>query len=1135
MQLNVFSTDSEKNGFRLQFMEVYNWGTFDEQIHTINPAGDTSLLTGSNGSGKTTFIDALLTLVVPEKRYRFYNQSSGSEKKGDRTEESYVMGGYGTVNNEANGTTKSLYLREKKEETYSILLANFANEAEQDVTLFQVRYFSNGDMKRVFGISHRELHIGDDFTPFDFNNAWKKRLEQRYNKGNRKLVEWFDAASKYAARMVDVMGMQSAQALQLFNQTVGIKVLGNLDEFIRTHMLEPRNMEDQFQELKGHLTTLLDAQRNIDKTAVQIEMLEKIKDHYQAYSQHRDKSKQLQQQLDTAVIWNSYTKNALLAEGLEANAKELKLISKRLAGTRDEIDVLLEKERSAQNLVEKNKAGQVVQQLEKDIIDLEKSREAAMQQLQIVHDWCQALPLKEKEVNSEAAFNRIIKDAGRVSKILEHEQRLNDEDEYDAKRTKEKALSGKEELEKEIELLHQSKNNIPPHLVNLRKEICQSLKVDPNEILFAGELMQVAPEELDWQPALEKLLHSFALRLLVPDKYYKKVTHYVNNNNLRTRLVFNRIHDDVIMLVPGEDTVYHKLEFHPSNKLAEWVKHQVIQQFDHVCVENEKLLGKYDKAITINGLIKNYDRHEKDDRQEKNDPSRYVMGWNNEKKKEALILKRNKLGDDLQSANDMLQTCKHRSQRLQKQFYALSRLQELPGYDALDVAKIQKQIHKLHEQVASLRKENKELDALKLQLQELKSQKDATNEKHTQLIRDEALVQQEIQAMLSQQEMLSALLQHVTDGDKDALLQFQQQHGADLGELNLQNIDRVYQQLKQDKEQSLKRSAEDEYKEKVLLDRAIGKLKNPSPELLQQFPGWLADVQPLSDDAQHAGEYLEWLDRLVTENLPRYKKDFENYINITITYKIGGLNEEIEKWERDINNNIKKLNESLKGINFNRHPETYIELGKRPVPSGTEIKEFKNRLLDALPQTTNWQQESFENKAMHFQEKVAPLISLLDENEAYRSRVMDVRNWFEFWADERYRDTGEVKKTYRQMGQLSGGEKAQLTYTILCSAIAYQFGITREGKNARSLRFIAVDESFSNQDEEKATYLMELCKQLHLQLLVVTPSDKIQVVQNFIAHVHLVQRVNNRHSVLYNMTIKELQENVLAGNGEVVM
>ncbi len=81
MQLNVFSTDSQKNGFRLQYMEILNWGTFDGTIHTIRPLGETSLLTGANGSGKTTFVDALLTLIVPEKRYRFYNQSSGSEKK----------------------------------------------------------------------------------------------------------------------------------------------------------------------------------------------------------------------------------------------------------------------------------------------------------------------------------------------------------------------------------------------------------------------------------------------------------------------------------------------------------------------------------------------------------------------------------------------------------------------------------------------------------------------------------------------------------------------------------------------------------------------------------------------------------------------------------------------------------------------------------------------------------------------------------------------------------------------------------------------------------------------------------------------------------------------------------------------
>ncbi len=58
--------------------------------------------------------------------------------------------------------------------------------------------------------------------------------------------------------------------------------------------------------------------------------------------------------------------------------------------------------------------------------------------------------------------------------------------------------------------------------------------------------------------------------------------------------------------------------------------------------------------------------------------------------------------------------------------------------------------------------------------------------------------------------------------------------------------------------------------------------------------------------------------------------------------------------------------------------------------------------------------------------KVQPLINNLDSGEAYRARVLDVRNWFEFWADERFRNTDELKKTYRQMGQLSGGEKSAI-------------------------------------------------------------------------------------------------------------
>ncbi len=64
-------------GLRLERLEVYNWGTFNGQIWSITPHGGTSLLTGANGSGKSSLVDALLTLLVAPGR-RNYNQSAGS-------------------------------------------------------------------------------------------------------------------------------------------------------------------------------------------------------------------------------------------------------------------------------------------------------------------------------------------------------------------------------------------------------------------------------------------------------------------------------------------------------------------------------------------------------------------------------------------------------------------------------------------------------------------------------------------------------------------------------------------------------------------------------------------------------------------------------------------------------------------------------------------------------------------------------------------------------------------------------------------------------------------------------------------------------------------------------------------------
>jgi len=1124
MQLGVFSTDESKSGFRLQYMEVFNWGTFDEHVWKIEPGGETSLLTGANGSGKTTFVDALLTLIVPEKKHRFYNQSSGSEKKGDRTEETYVLGGYGSIHAENGQSSKTLYLREHKDQSYSILLAHFSNEADQYITLFQVRYFSGHDMKRIFAIAHKPLHIEDDFKPFDLNGAWRRRIDQQYNKGSRKQVEWFDAASRYAQRLVEVFGMQSMQALSLFNQTMGIKVLGELNEFIRTNMLEPKNMEQEFQELKKHLGTLLEARRNIEKTEEQINLLKPLGKHFQLYKEQSALAAEARLELDTARIWKNYTKYHLLDERIRNLERETALLQQDSEESKKMIGTLQEEERQTLNQLERNKAGQRLHQLEKETEKLGEDARNAEVELKKFAEWCTTIHLEESSPVDEAGHQRIRKDAERADKRLATEIRNNNEDLYEAQDRQKKAGEEKARLENELNVLLQNRNNIPAHLIGLRKELCAALKLDESDLPFAGELMQVRSGELEWQPALEKLLNPLALRLLVPEKQYKKVNKYVNNTNLKARLVYNRVGEIALQLHAEEGTVWHKLEFLSSHPLSGWVSQQVIQQYSYSCVSNEKQLERFERAITMQGLIRNKDRHEKDDRPGRNDAGRYVMGWNNEKKKEALQYKRSQLLAELEQAGEALQRANIKNTKLQDQVFAVKHIREHAGFRSINSAAIRQSIHLLEEQMGQLKKGSDQLKALTQQLETIRTQIGQKQIQRDDLLRKTSLAEHQLAIMEKDRLGLAPLLDLLTETDKDQLLQFQQKHGNILSEtaIGLESVETIFGQLTETTEQAARQYEESSAREGRELDRSIHKLKNPPLEILQRFTDWPADTHHLPAEREHAGEYLEWLDKLETENLPRFKKDFERMLHDTAVIKMGVLNEELESWERKIRHSVATLNQSLGGINFNRLPDTYIQLGIRPV-TDTAIREFRNKLLNALPQAADWQQNSFEDKAQHFSQNVQALITALDESEAYRSRVLDVRNWFEFWADEKFRETNELKKTYRQMGQLSGGEKAQLTYTILCSAIAYQFGITREGRNSRSLRFIAVDESFSNQDEEKATYLMELCKQLHLQLLVVTPSDKIQIVEHFIAHVHLVQRVQNRHSILFNMTKKELK------------
>ena len=142
-----------------------------------------------------------------------------------------------------------------------------------------------------------------------------------------------------------------------------------------------------------------------------------------------------------------------------------------------------------------------------------------------------------------------------------------------------------------------------------------------------------------------------------------------------------------------------------------------------------------------------------------------------------------------------------------------------------------------------------------------------------------------------------------------------------------------------------------------------------------------------------------------------------------------------------------------------------------------------------------------------------------------------MRNWFTFSASEKWTETGEEFEHFTDSGGKSGGQKEKLAYTILAAALAFQFGLGaapagagRSSGKGRSFRFVVIDEAFGRGSDESARYGLELFQRMKLQLLIVTPLQKIHVIEPFVAHVGFVANTNGNDSQLRNMTIQEYRD-----------
>lgn len=1110
----LFDASNEVAGFRLQFMEMYNWGTFDEKIWRLTPEGKHSLLTGANGSGKTTIVDALLTLLVPTSK-RFYNQSSGADNRRERDEKSYCLGAYGNIQYEHSSAAVTQYLRTKND--YSILLAGFLDEGmRQEVTLAQIRWFANNDLKRVFLFSPHRLTIQEHFIPLDTAGEWKRRLRQIDR------TELFESFTQYSQKFSKVFGFKSEKALSLFAHTVGIKVLGNLNEFIRTNMLEETDIEEEFKKLREHYENLLSVHNTIEKAKEQLLFLEPILEQGKEYQAVEAEIHEVEETLEILPAYFARERLGLLEQASALKQQELTRIEHDIEDLRQEIARLDAQRTDIEIAMSKDETGEQIRNIDREISALSKERDVKQQKAREYDALADMLSYPNSP--DEQQFYDTLRNAKARKQQIEKQLPELHEQWSDQRSALQSCKQESKTLLEEIRSLEGRKNQIPLKNISIRKGILDHLWASEEEMPFIGELVQVKHREKIWESAIERLLHNFALILVVPEKYYRKTNEYVNSTDLMGRLVYFRVDPRRVDRIETEqhpESLLSKLEIDPNSPYRQWVQVQLQQSYNYICTDTLEDFQRYEKALTKEGLLKHHERHEKDDRLHVVRQNNYILGWDNSAKIDVIQTQRRELEKRIQSITARIKGLEHKREELSTTRDLLNTFLSLKDYHDIDWQKHVLHIQQLSDEQQRLKEGSDLLQELEQQLQQVKNAIHLNRKDEEKLAEQRTNLKRDLQEYHKLHDESQALLQayaHITLDEYFPRLEpyLQQFNHA----LTLQNIDSVASNLRDSVYRVLKEKRQEQSKIEIALVRKMHSFKIPPEEVTQKYPSWTADTLDLQDSPEFLDEYRALYSRIKDEDLPRHEQRFKTWLNERVIVNFAGFEASLDKQFKAIKASIKELNESLQQIEFHSTPPTYIQIYHKDVRDHGEsgITMFRQSLREVFSNITRLH-ETPELEVSF--KKVKVIIERMTTDEAWRKKVTDVRNWLEFGAIEKHRLDASPKRYYDDSQGLSGGEKAKLAYTILASAIAYQFGINHKGFPSKSFRFVVVDEAFSKVDPENAMFAMELFKQLNLQLMVVTPLDKINVVEKFIHSVHYTENKNRQNSAVYDLTIEE--------------
>ncbi|MAT50441.1 MAG: ATP-binding protein [Porticoccaceae bacterium] len=1066
--------------FRMSRLQVYNWGTFSD-VHDIPITEQGFLFVGRSGAGKSTLLDAFTALLVPPRWVDFNAAAREAEKTGrDRNLVSYIRGAWAEQKDDASGEIATRYLRPGT--TWSALALTYRNALDHHVVLVQILWLRGsangaGDVKRHFMIFERPFEL-NELEVFGQSNLDVRKLKQI-------LTDAFHRSefSSYAERFRRLLGIESEMALRLLHKTQSAKNLGDLNTFLREFMLDrPATFEvadrlvSEFDELNAAHQAVVTARRQVDT-------LVPAREQHQQRQAMLNELGGLNELLAGIDSYGGLQRIELLKEQIErlnvqADGLEGE-ISRKQAALDQHNDTLRQLERRRREV-----CGDQVETWQAEKTALEQQRDERLRKRAQAEGACQQLDWVFPD--SPHRFSELVGEARQELETWKSKDAKDREEWKQLEIQKDKVGVEFSQTAGEVKALERQPSNIPAHMLDLRQEIAKAIGVSESALPFIGELIEVKSDEVEWQGAIERVLHGFALSLLVDERHYSALSNHINSCHLGQRLVYYRTGQvERQQAKPvGMDSLVLKLNIKECSQ-SEWLSTELRRRFDYACVDSIQLFRRADRAITKEGQVKHSKtRHEKDDRRNVGDRRFWVLGFDNREKLALYRKQAQELADKLAELDDRIKALSEQEGTRAKRAIHCQTLVNLQ-WQELDVAPLLVGIDKLERRIRDALEGN---TALKNVADQIERQKKAAKEAD-EALRKTTIEYEKVVGLVDDHEKA---LKGLQDDPSLVPLTPRQQEGLD------ERFDALRDPVRLDNLDSLMRSVERSINQEIgEVNRSIGECERFIEKRFDEFViEWPAEAEGLDATLAAAPDFFAKLTRLETDGLPAHEQRFFELLESQSHQNLAALSSYLSDARKEILERMDLVNDSLAQVPFNQSTSqtTFLQIdpSDRQLP---DVREFKQEIQQALSHAWSEDRELAESRFLALRRLVERLSSQEPENKRWRQAVLDVRQHMEFIGRETDESGVEVE-VYRSGSGKSGGQRQKLATTCLAAALRYQLGGNEHGVPMYAP--VVLDEAFDKADNEFTALAMNIFKNFGFQMIVATPLKSVMTLEPFI-------------------------------------